>query len=140
MTERGRPLADELLDRLISTYSAARDPERAGPAAAYMRNQFPFLGLPAPRQEALNRSVTAGLPVPTEDELRTVALACWDLAEREYQYFACGWLRTHVHGLGAKVPVQDLLKNATGKPLSAVSFVRYVESKYLESAQSVAAA
>jgi Zn-dependent M32 family carboxypeptidase len=45
-----------------------------------------------------------------------------------------------VHGLGAKVPVQDLLKDATGKPLSAVSFIRYVESKYLESAQSVAAA
>jgi Zn-dependent M32 family carboxypeptidase len=37
--------------------------------------------------------------------------------------------------------VQDLLKAATGKPLSAVSFIRYVESKYLEeSAQSVAAA
>ncbi|MGH8139153.1 MAG: carboxypeptidase M32 [Steroidobacteraceae bacterium] len=51
-----------------------------------------------------------------------------------------GWLRTNVHGLGAKVPVQDLLKAATGKPLSAVSFVRYVESKYLESAQSSAAA
>jgi carboxypeptidase Taq len=51
-----------------------------------------------------------------------------------------GWLRTNVHGLGAKVPVQELLKNATGKPLSAVSFVRYVESKYLESAQNSAAA
>ena len=43
-----------------------------------------------------------------------------------------GWLRTHVHGLGAKVPVQELLKSATGKPLSATSFVRYVEAKYLE--------
>src|SRR5579871_5318185 len=43
-----------------------------------------------------------------------------------------GWLRTHVHGLGAKVPVQELLKDATGKPLSATSFVRYVEAKYLE--------
>ena len=51
-----------------------------------------------------------------------------------------GWLRTHVHGLGAKVPVQDLLQSATGKPLSAVSFIRYVESKYLESAPNSAAA
>jgi carboxypeptidase Taq len=50
------------------------------------------------------------------------------------------WLREHVHSLGAKVPVQDLLKSATGRPLSAVSFVRYVESKYLESAQNSAAA
>jgi 3-methyladenine DNA glycosylase AlkD len=104
MIERGRPLADELLDRLVRTYSAARDPERAGPAAAYMRHQFPFLGLPAPTQAALNRSVTAGLPTPTEDELRTVALTCWDLAEREYQYFACGWLRRHV-----RVPGPDFL-------------------------------
>jgi carboxypeptidase Taq len=51
-----------------------------------------------------------------------------------------GWLRTHVHGLGAKVPVQELLKEATGKPLSATSFVRYVEAKYLEQAESSAAA
>jgi carboxypeptidase Taq len=51
-----------------------------------------------------------------------------------------GWLRTQVHGLGAKVPVQELLKSATGKPLSATSFVRYVEAKYLETTASSAAA
>jgi Zn-dependent M32 family carboxypeptidase len=37
-----------------------------------------------------------------------------------------------VHGLGAKVTVNELMKEATGKALSAASFVRYVESKYLE--------
>ena len=36
-----------------------------------------------------------------------------------------GWLRTHVHGLGAKVTLQDLLQNATGKTLSAAPFMRY---------------
>jgi carboxypeptidase Taq len=51
-----------------------------------------------------------------------------------------GWLRTHVHSLGAKVPVQDLLKAATGKPLAATAFLRYVESKYLESTASSVAA
>ncbi len=51
-----------------------------------------------------------------------------------------GWLRTHVHGLGAKVTVNELMKSATGKPVGAVSFVRYVESKYLEGAASSAAA
>jgi len=45
-----------------------------------------------------------------------------------------------VHGLGAKVPVQELLKHATGKTLSAVSFIRYVEAKYLETSASSAAA
>jgi carboxypeptidase Taq len=48
------------------------------------------------------------------------------------------WLRTHVHALGAKVPVQELLKDATGKPLGATSFIRYVEAKYLESTASTA--
>jgi carboxypeptidase Taq len=50
------------------------------------------------------------------------------------------WLRKNVHSLGAKVPVQELLQNATGRPLSATSFIRYVEAKYLESTASSAAA
>jgi carboxypeptidase Taq len=51
-----------------------------------------------------------------------------------------GWLRSQVHGLGAKVAVQDLLRGATGKPLSASAFTRYVEAKYLEAVPSEAAA
>jgi carboxypeptidase Taq len=51
-----------------------------------------------------------------------------------------GWLRTNVHGVGAKVTVHELMKAATGKPLSAVGFVRYVESKYLEGTTNSAAA
>jgi carboxypeptidase Taq len=50
------------------------------------------------------------------------------------------WLRTHVHSLGAKVTTQDLMKAATGKPLSAVAYLRYVENKYLETTASSAAA
>ncbi|HTX24594.1 MAG TPA: carboxypeptidase M32 [Steroidobacteraceae bacterium] len=51
-----------------------------------------------------------------------------------------GWLRKQVHGVGAKVSVQELLNKATGKSLSAAPFVRYLEGKYLEGAQSIAAA
>ena len=51
-----------------------------------------------------------------------------------------GWLRTHVHSVGAKVSVHELLKDATGRPLSAAPFVRYLEGKYLEGAESIAAA
>ncbi|HZF15573.1 MAG TPA: carboxypeptidase M32 [Steroidobacteraceae bacterium] len=42
------------------------------------------------------------------------------------------WLRKNVHGLGAKFSVQELIKNATGKPLTAAAFLRYAEAKYLE--------
>ena len=61
-----------------------------------MRGQFPYLGIALPAQRALARGVVAGLPKPSEDDLRTVALGCWELPEREYQYFACDWLRTNV--------------------------------------------
>jgi carboxypeptidase Taq len=43
-----------------------------------------------------------------------------------------GWLRENVHGLGAKVTVQELMKEATGQPLSAAALLRYLEHKYLE--------
>ena len=96
MTDVGQSLPDQVLERLVRLYDAAREPERAVQAAAYMRDQFAFLGFPTTKQHALGRSAVLGLPKPTEDELRAVVLACWDLDEREYQYFACDWLRTHV--------------------------------------------
>jgi carboxypeptidase Taq len=45
------------------------------------------------------------------------------------------WLREHVHSLGAKVTVKELMKHATGQPLSAQSLLRYLEAKYLEGAR-----
>jgi 3-methyladenine DNA glycosylase AlkD len=85
----------ELLDRLTRTFEAARDPERAAGARAYMRDQFAFLGIPAPLQRTLARQVLAGLPRPGEPDLRAIAVACWALPEREYQYFATDLLRKH---------------------------------------------
>jgi 3-methyladenine DNA glycosylase AlkD len=89
------PVASTLLDRLEPTYRAAADPVRAVPMRAYMRDQFPFLGVPAPQQTQLARAVLAGVGRPGEDDLRIVATACWNLPEREFQYFACGYLRRH---------------------------------------------
>jgi len=43
-----------------------------------------------------------------------------------------GWLRENVHGQGARISAQELLKQATGKPLSAAAALRYLEAKYLE--------
>ncbi len=89
-------LPEELLDRLVRAFGSARDPDRAVGAEAYMRDQFPFLGISLPGVRTLSRTVLAGLPAPTEAELAAVAAGCWDRAEREYQYFACDYLRAHV--------------------------------------------
>ena len=89
-------LADTVLRRLVDVFAAAADPERAVAMRAYMREQFPFLGIPSPQRRALAREVLTGLARPTAEDLRRVALACWERPEREYQYFACDWLRRHV--------------------------------------------
>ena len=100
MADQVPPLAAEVMTRLTRVYAAAADPGRAVAMAAYMRDQFPFLGIPSPTQKALTREVLAGLGRPAEPDLAAVALACWERPEREYQYFACGLLRRHARLCG----------------------------------------
>src|SRR6185436_16678806 len=88
-------LAAALLARLDSGFSTTRDPTRATAMAAYMRDQFPYFGLPAPALRTLERTAMAGLPKPAEDDLRAVAEACWERPEREFQYVACDYLIKH---------------------------------------------
>ena len=42
------------------------------------------------------------------------------------------WLGEQVHGHGARLPLQELMKAATGKPLGAQAALRYLEAKYVE--------
>jgi 3-methyladenine DNA glycosylase AlkD len=95
------PYATTVLDRLTRTYEAVRDPAKAEPMVAYMRHQFPYVGITAPEQRVLNRVVLDGLGRPTEADLRIVADACWLRDEREYQYFAVRLLRRCVGVCGA---------------------------------------
>ncbi|CAL9598047.1 DNA alkylation repair protein [Streptomyces sp. enrichment culture] len=90
------PLADTVLHRLTTVYPAAADPERAVGMRAYMKDVAPFLGLATPVRRALSRTVVEGLPRPAEADCAAIALRCWSLPEREYQYFAVDYLRRHV--------------------------------------------
>lgn len=90
------PLATTVMSRLESTYVAAAYPVRAAGTRAYMRDQFPYFGITSPRLRELDRTVVAGLDRPTGADLVAIAVGCWDRPEREYQYFACGYLRKHV--------------------------------------------
>jgi 3-methyladenine DNA glycosylase AlkD len=92
------------MSRLGDRFAAAADPVRAVAMKAYMRDQFDFVGLPSPALRAITRTALAGLPAPDEDDLREIALACWARPEREYQYVACDYLRSHV-----RVPGPDFL-------------------------------
>ena len=97
--------------RLSRALEEARDPERAAGMSAYMRGQFPFLGIGAPRQVEIARRVELGLPRPAGDaDLAAVALACWERPEREYQHFGASYVRRHVRVAGAGfVPTLEYL-------------------------------
>ncbi|MFF5307151.1 DNA alkylation repair protein [Streptomyces sp. NPDC013161] len=102
----GSVLADTVLERLTVTYAAAADPERAVPMRAYMKDIAPFLGLTTPVRRALSRTVLEGTPRPDETDCTAIALRCWELPEREYQYFAVDYLRRHVrHCTSGFLPV-----------------------------------
>lgn len=89
-------LADLLTDRLTQAYGAAADGEQARHMAAYMKDVAPFLGIPTPLRRELSKAVTKDTPKPAEADCAALALRCWGLAEREYQYFAVDYLRRHV--------------------------------------------
>ncbi|MFC8346925.1 DNA alkylation repair protein [Streptomyces sp. NPDC057280] len=92
-------LADTVLERLTAAYGAAADPARAVPMRAYMKDVAPFLGLTTPVRRALSRTVVEGTPRPDETDCTAIALRCWRLPEREYQYFAVDYLRRHARVL-----------------------------------------
>jgi 3-methyladenine DNA glycosylase AlkD len=94
--------SDAYLAALDDRFSRARDRERAPAMAAYMRDQFPFLGLPKPVRTPLERDVyaTAGGASLSERDLADLALTCWARDEREYQYAACDVLDRRVKVLG----------------------------------------
>jgi len=57
---------------------------------AYMRNQFPFLGVKAPGQKAAVRAALAAAGRPAgEDEVVEAIDALWELPEREHRYAGC---------------------------------------------------
>jgi 3-methyladenine DNA glycosylase AlkD len=92
-------LATAVLRRLDEAYAVATDPVRAASQRAYMRNQFEYVGLGMPALRVVWKQVLAGLGPPDEADLRAAAVGCWTRAEREYQYFACFWLRRHTRTL-----------------------------------------
>jgi 3-methyladenine DNA glycosylase AlkD len=94
-------LADTVLARLTAVYPAGGDPVRAAEAGAYMKDIAPFLGIRTPERRALSRTVLEGTPRPDERDCTAIALRCWQLPGREYQYFAVDYLRRYAGRLSS---------------------------------------
>jgi 3-methyladenine DNA glycosylase AlkD len=92
---KGLGWAHEVAVRTVVALESAADAGRAVPMAAYMRNQFPFLGIASPQRAVMLRQAWAGLPPPSPADLGGAVGQLWQLAGREYQYAACDLLSRH---------------------------------------------
>jgi 3-methyladenine DNA glycosylase AlkD len=84
-----------------ATLTLRRDSERAIAMAAYMKNHFPFLGIPSPAR----RAAVKPIPKPELAAIHAIARALWKRKEREYQYVAVDLLGT----LAKKLDAADTL-------------------------------
>lgn len=100
-----------VVTRLEALFDAHRDEARARAMAAYMRNQFPFAGIPTPQRRTLQRDALRGLEAPTEEQLLQVARELWGRDEREYHYAAADLVTRFVARCGptALATIRDLV-------------------------------
>ncbi len=87
---------DELLAAVIASYRGAADAQVAAAQRAYMRDQFPYLGISTPERRKLTRDAVWGTPHPGTNDCAELALRCWELSEREFRYFAVDYLVANV--------------------------------------------
>ncbi len=76
------------LTHVQSIFLEKGDPETALGQMRYMRNQFDYYGLKAPQWMALAKEIMAEKGIPEGDELKALALLCFDDEHRELHYFA----------------------------------------------------
>lgn len=89
---------DRRIERLRDALEPLADPARAAQMRAYMRDQFPFLGIQA---QARRRAVSAlHLGRLDETDLFSLVEALWRLPEREYRYTGVDLLIRHARHLG----------------------------------------
>jgi 3-methyladenine DNA glycosylase AlkD len=84
------PWPETFVGAVRSGLAAQADAARAASMRAYMRDQFPFLGVPGPAQKAVFRvaATAAGRPNAPADVLAAAA-TLWGDDARECQYAAC---------------------------------------------------
>lgn len=80
------------LQSLVSAMEQQRDPAKAAPMSAYMRNQFPYLGIKSPQMAEICRKFYKESGFPPVEQLPVLLDQLWAMPEREYQYVGVGLL------------------------------------------------
>ena len=76
---------------IFELFEQNKEEQKAAGMAAYMKNNFPFLGIPKPERTALSKAFLK--KKKKEDGIDwDFVFECYDKAEREYQYLAVAYL------------------------------------------------
>ena len=73
---------------LIESLASEANPERAASMKAYMRNQFEFFGIPAPRLSQVARPFYEKGIRPDVEDIERIILELWNEPQRELQFVA----------------------------------------------------
>ena len=100
----------DYLQPLITSMAEAADAHNAAQMAAYLRNQFPFLGIKSPQRRELLKAFLREYGPPALDDTASVAKELWGQTVREHQYNALDILRRQQKKLGPEfVPTLEWL-------------------------------
>ena len=84
----------DLVRDIVTVLESHRNPKRAAWHYAYLRGQFPFLGLPQPLRKRLQKDFLPQIytfHIQGDPIIKTL----WNLEEREYLYLAMDTLSSH---------------------------------------------
>jgi 3-methyladenine DNA glycosylase AlkD len=85
-----RTWAQGCVASVVSGLADAAVTADAAPMSAYVRHQFPFLGVKAPARKAVVRTALAAAGPPVDEvEVVDAVDRLWTLPEREYRYAGC---------------------------------------------------
>lgn len=95
---------------IIETFYAARNEKNARPMEAYMKNQFPFLGIKTPEVRALAKDFLKERKKDKKIDWPFI-WKCYGLPEREFQYLGLAYLGAVVNLLtpGDKDALEKLI-------------------------------
>lgn len=88
-------MIEETVDQLTELFEPFRNARRAQSASAYMRDQFPFIGMQTEIRRSAQKSWIDSLKTLEDRTLRwSIIRALWEKEERDYQYVAIDFLNS----------------------------------------------
>ena len=84
-----------MIENFITLCKKYSNKKQAIAMQAYMKNLFPFCGIPSPLRKTLEKEWFSTFDIPTWKQLKSISRELRNLPEREYQYTAITLLEKH---------------------------------------------